>query len=85
MGNIGRQIARKQQEKREKVQEKLSLSLKKAFDAGFTRGVVEQSEADQKNLLSFFDSLEQIDGIGKKTAWKVREAFILFSEKDKGK
>lgn len=92
MGSMAKKIAKNKQQKgimlqqiREKkaaeVQRKIHNELQAAFFEGFDKGAREQQEADAKALIDFFSNLENIEGIGKKTAWKVKEAFLKLANK----
>jgi hypothetical protein len=54
--------------------------LMKAWRTGFNAGSAEQRKSDIENVVKLLEKLEQIDGIGEKTAWKIRKLFLdLFS------
>lgn len=92
MGSMAKKIAKNKQQTGVKLQQlkekkaadlnkKVMAELEKAFFEGFSKGAQEQQEADAKALIDFFSNLESIEGIGKKTAWKVKEAFMQLAEK----
>lgn len=47
-----------------------------AFNRGFSSGAKEQRKSDITHLVATLENLEQVPGIGTKTAWKVREYFL---------
>lgn len=47
-----------------------------AFNKGYTAGAKEQRECDITHLVTTLENLEEVPGIGDKTAWKVREYFL---------
>jgi hypothetical protein len=50
--------------------------LMKAWHSGFAAGVQQQRESDIQNLVDLLEGLENIPGIGDKTATKIR-MFLL--------
>jgi hypothetical protein len=50
--------------------------LMKAWHSGFAAGVKQQRESDIENLVNLLEGLEDIPGIGDKTATKIR-LFLL--------
>jgi hypothetical protein len=50
--------------------------LMQAWRSGFNQGVKQQRESDIKNLVDLLEGLENIPGIGDKTATKIR-LFLL--------
>jgi ERCC4-type nuclease len=60
--------------------------LLEAFNRGFSAGAREQRKSDIEHLVKILERLEEIPGIGEKTAWKVREFFLQkFESKDETK
>jgi nucleotidyltransferase/DNA polymerase involved in DNA repair len=51
-------------------------TLMKAWNMGFNQGVKQQRESDIENLVTLLEGLEDIPGIGDKTASKIR-MFLL--------
>lgn len=47
-----------------------------AFNKGYSAGAKEQRDSDIDHLVATLENLEQVPGIGEKTAWKVREYFM---------
>jgi hypothetical protein len=47
-----------------------------AWNKGFAAGAREQRKSDIEYLVRILEGLEEIPGIGEKTAWKVREYFL---------
>lgn len=47
-----------------------------AWNKGFAAGAREQRKSDIEHLVKILEGLEEIPGIGEKTAWKVREYFL---------
>lgn len=62
----------------QKISYQLNLQLAESliFNRGFTAGAKEQRETDIQQLVDLLETLEEIPGIGGKTAWKVREMFL---------
>jgi DNA uptake protein ComE-like DNA-binding protein len=54
----------------------LNPVLMQAWHAGFNQGVKQQRESDIENLVNLLEGLEEIPGIGDKTATKIR-MFLL--------
>ncbi|EIJ79139.1 hypothetical protein PB1_16319 [Bacillus methanolicus PB1] len=50
--------------------------LMEAWNRGFSAGAKEQRKSDIEHLVNILENLEEIPGIGEKTAWKVREFFL---------
>ncbi|MDE3837912.1 hypothetical protein C0966_00625 [Bacillus methanolicus] len=53
-----------------------NLDEMQAWNRGFSAGAREQRKADIEHLVRILEGLEEIPGIGEKTAWKVREFFL---------
>nr|WP_249310285.1 hypothetical protein [Bacillus sp. FJAT-49736] len=51
--------------------------LIEAYNRGRAMGCKAQREADIEQLMKILEGIEDIVGIGDKTAWKVREFFLL--------
>lgn len=54
----------------------LDPKLMAAWNKGFAAGAREQRKSDIEYLVRILEGLEEIPGIGEKTAWKVREYFL---------
>lgn len=52
--------------------------LEEAWNRGFHAGAKRQNELDTKLMLEWLGKIEEIPGIGEKTAWKIREHFLEF-------
>jgi ERCC4-type nuclease len=63
--------------KREKTKPTQSVNLKLleqiAYDRGFNEGAAEQRRLDIQSVAKLLEGLEDMPGIGEKTAWKIRE------------
>ncbi|WP_117017101.1 hypothetical protein [Aeribacillus pallidus] len=70
MGKSLRKIKRE----REKISSPFKLIA--AWNKGFAAGAREQRKSDIEHLVKILEGLEEIPGIGEKTAWKVREYFL---------
>lgn len=55
------------------VNPKLIEVWNKGFETGFCQGVKSQREKDIESTVTLLEGLENIPGIGEKTAWKIRE------------
>lgn len=54
----------------------LDTSIMKAWNTGFSAGAKEQRKADIENVVQLLETLEEFEGIGEKTAWKIRKMFL---------
>jgi hypothetical protein len=63
----------------------LDPKLMEAFNKGFSAGAREQRKSDIEHLVKILEGLEEIPGIGEKTAWKVREFFLQKFSKNETK
>jgi endonuclease III len=54
----------------------LDPRIMEAWNGGFKQGVKEQRESDIENLVNLLEGLEDIPGIGEKTATKLRMFFL---------
>ena len=59
----------------------LDPHLMAAWNAGFNQGVKQQRESDIENLVNLLEGLEDIKGVGDKTAEKLRMFFLNKFEK----
>jgi hypothetical protein len=55
---------------------KVADQVMQAWNRGFSAGAREQNKQDTELMLEWLGKLEEIPGIGEKTAWKVREFFL---------
>lgn len=74
MGKSLRKIKRE----REKASSPFHPEIIAAWNRGFEAGAKRQNELDTKLMLEWLGKLEEIPGIGGKTAWKIREHFLEF-------
>jgi hypothetical protein len=58
--------------------EKVAEQVMQAWNRGFNAGAREQNKQDTELMLEWLGKLEEIPGIGEKTAWKIREHFLDF-------
>lgn len=58
--------------------EKVAEQVMQAWNRGFNAGAREQNKQDTELMLEWLGKLEEIPGIGQKTAWKIREHFLDF-------
>jgi len=58
--------------------EKVAEQVMQAWNNGFNAGAKCQNELDTKLMLEWLGKIEEIPGIGEKTAWKIREHFLDF-------
>jgi hypothetical protein len=72
MGKSLRKIKRE----REKISSPFHPEVMKAWNRGFEAGAREQRRSDIEHLVKILEGLEDIPGVGEKTAWKVREFFL---------
>ncbi|AVO22598.1 helix-hairpin-helix domain-containing protein [Aeribacillus composti] len=55
---------------------KVADQVMQAWNKGFSAGAREQRKSDIEHLVKILEGLEEIPGIGEKTAWKIREFFL---------
>jgi hypothetical protein len=55
---------------------KVADQVMQAWNRGFSAGAREQRKSDIEHLVKILEGLEEIPGIGEKTAWKIREFFL---------
>jgi hypothetical protein len=71
---------------REKTSSPFHPEVMAAWNRGFSAGAKAQRESDIEHLVKILEGLEEIPGIGEKTAWKIREFFLQkFESKDETK
>ena len=80
MGKSLRKIKRE----REKTTSPFHPEVMKAWNRGFEAGAKRQNELDTQLMLEWLGKLEEIPGIGEKTAWKIREHFLGFMKEKRG-
>jgi hypothetical protein len=73
--NMSRSL-RKINREREKIPSPFQKEVMAAWNRGFSAGAREQRKSDIEHLVKILEGLEEIPGIGEKTAWKVREFFL---------
>ncbi|MCQ6275771.1 hypothetical protein JMM81_12475 [Bacillus sp. V3B] len=54
----------------------LDPHIMQAWHSGYSQGASEQRKSDIENVVQLLENLEEIDGIGEKTAWKIRKLFL---------
>jgi hypothetical protein len=70
MANFSRQVKRNQEKEQEKER------MAKMYNKGFKDGTSMQFENDVQNIIGILTKLGTADGIGQKTAEKVRMFFL---------
>ncbi|MCL6615524.1 MAG: hypothetical protein K6T39_00045 [Anoxybacillus ayderensis] len=68
----------KRKQEREKTTSPFHPDIMAAWNKGFEAGAKRQNELDTKIMLEWLESLEEIAGIGPKTAQKIREHCLGF-------
>ena len=68
----------KYKQQREKTTSPFHPDIMAAWNKGFEAGAKRQNELDTKIMLEWLESLEEIAGIGPKTAQKIREHCLGF-------
>lgn len=68
----------KRKQQREKAASPFHPDIMAAWNKGFEAGAKRQNELDTKIMLEWLESLEEIAGIGPKTAQKIREHCLGF-------
>jgi hypothetical protein len=69
---------RKINREREKISSPFQKEVMAAWNQGFIAGAKRQNQLDTKLMLEWLGKLEEIPGIGEKTAWKIREHYLEF-------
>ncbi|WP_230459198.1 hypothetical protein [Geobacillus thermodenitrificans] len=82
-GFMGKSL-RKIKREREKISSPFHPDVMKAWNRGFDAGAKRQNELDTKLMLEWLGKIEEIPGIGEKTAWKIREHFLDFMREKRG-
>ena len=54
----------------------LKLLEQVAYDRGFNEGAAEQRRLGIQSVIKLLEGLEDMPGIGEKTAWKIREVIM---------
>jgi hypothetical protein len=72
MGKSLRKIKRE----REKISSPFKLMA--AWNKGFAAGAKQQMKKDTEIMMEWLGRLEEIEGIGPKMAWKIREHLLNF-------
>jgi hypothetical protein len=73
---MGKSLRKIKREK--KVASPLDTKLMEAWNRGFNAGAREQNKQDTELMLEWLGKLEEIPGIGEKTAWRIREHYLEF-------
>ncbi len=68
----------KRKQERERTSSHFHPDIMAAWNKGFEAGAKRQNELDTKIMLEWLGSLEEIAGIGPKTAQKIRERCLGF-------
>jgi len=68
----------KRKQERERTTSPFHPDIMAAWNKGFEAGAKRQNELDTKIMLEWLESLEEIAGIGPKTAQKIREHCLEF-------
>ena len=79
MGKSLRKIKRE----REKTTSPFHPEVMAAWNRGFEAGAKQQNELDTQLMLEWLGQLEDIPGIGPKTATKIREHWLCFANRAK--
>ena len=79
MGKSLRKIKRE----RGKITSPLHPDIMAAWNRGFEAGAKQQNELDTQLMLEWLGQLEDIPGIGPKTATKIREHWLCFANRAK--
>jgi hypothetical protein len=74
---VGRTLSKIKRE-REKASSPFHPEIMAAWNRGFEAGAKRQNELDTQLMLEWLGKLEEIPGIGEKTAWKIRENYLEF-------
>ena len=62
----------------------LDPKLMAAWNKGFAAGAKQQMKQDTEIMMEWLGRIEEIPGIGEKTAWKIREHFLDFMREKRG-
>jgi len=73
---MGRTLRKLKREK--KHASPLDPKLMEAWNKGFSAGAKQQMKQDTEIMMEWLGRLEEIDGIGPKMAWKIREHLLNF-------
>jgi len=57
---------------------KVADQVMQAWNKGFAAGAKQQMKQDTEIMMEWLGRLEEIEGIGPKMAWKIREHFLDF-------
>ncbi|MGG3841836.1 hypothetical protein [Anoxybacillus kestanbolensis] len=68
----------KSKREREKTTSPFHPDIMAAWNKGFEAGTKQQNELDTQLMMEWLGKLEEIPGIGEKTAWKICEHFLEF-------
>ncbi|MGR6115734.1 hypothetical protein ACTHHL_03970 [Aeribacillus composti] len=73
---MGRTLRKLKREK--KHTSPLDPKLMEAWNKGFAAGAKQQMKQDTEIMMEWLGRLEEIEGIGPKMAWKIREHLLNF-------
>ncbi|MEK3645851.1 hypothetical protein [Aeribacillus sp. FSL M8-0235] len=74
MGKSLRKIKRE----REKISSPFQKEVMAAWNRGFAAGAKQQMKQDTEIMMEWLGRLEEIEGIGPKMAWRIREHYLEF-------
>jgi hypothetical protein len=77
-GDVMGKSVKKFKREREKISSPFQKEVMAAWNRGFSAGAREQNKLDSELMLEWLGKLEEIPGIGEKTAWKICEHYLDF-------
>jgi hypothetical protein len=77
-GDVMGKSVKKFKREREKTSSPFHPEVIAAWNQGFIAGAREQNKQDTELMLEWLGKLEEIPGIGEKTAWKICEHYLDF-------
>jgi hypothetical protein len=63
---------------------KVAEQVMQAWNKGFYAGSKQQMKQDTEIMMEWLGRVEEIEGIGSKRAWKIREHFLDFMREKRG-
>ena len=69
-------VLKRMKKEKGKASPSLDPRILEAYNRGYDDGAKAQRLADIEHTVAFLENLEQLQGIGEKTAWKIRELFL---------
>ncbi len=76
VGDLGKAARLKKERAKSPAPKPIDPVLIEAYNRGRAMGCKVQRETDIEQLVKVLQGIEEIPGIGEKTAWKVREFFL---------